>query len=112
MPAADQNPIGAAMDWVARIVAAAAMMVLPGLGGQWLDGKLDTSGFTLGGFVVGLVGGMWYLLTITKQRQRSSSNGLRGARSNSSRLADDAELPASKEPPSATSEASSKEQDP
>lgn len=73
MPKAVQNPIGAAMDWVAKIVAAALMMVLPGLGGQWLDEKLDTRVFTLPGFLLGLVGGIWYLLAITSKKRSASS---------------------------------------
>jgi hypothetical protein len=55
-----------AMQWVARITAAAVMMFLPGVGGQWLDARLGTGFIGPAGFVVGLVGGMMYLIAATK----------------------------------------------
>lgn len=61
-----QHPMAAAMQWVARIVAAGLMMVLPGLAGQWLDGRLGTGFIVLLGFSLGLIGSMVYLLAITK----------------------------------------------
>jgi hypothetical protein len=58
--------MAAAMQWVARIFAAALMMFLPGLGGQWLDEQWGTGFIGLVGFVSGLVGGMMYLIAATK----------------------------------------------
>jgi hypothetical protein len=58
--------MAAAMQWVARIFAAALMMFLPSLGGQWLDRKLGTGFLGLGGLVLGVVGGMMYLIAATK----------------------------------------------
>ena len=55
-----------AMQWVARICAAALMMFRPGLGGQWLDGQWGTGFIGPVGFVIGLVGGMMYLIAATK----------------------------------------------
>lgn len=55
-----------ALEWVSRITAAAAMMVLPGLGGQWLDDRWGTGFLGLLGFAVGLVMGVGYLLLITR----------------------------------------------
>jgi hypothetical protein len=55
-----------AMQWVARIFAAALMMFLPGIGGQWLDDRLGTSFLGPVGFVIGLIGGMAYLVSATK----------------------------------------------
>ncbi len=59
-------PMAAAMEWVARIFAAALMMVLPGLGGQWLDRLWGTGFLGLAGFALGLIGGMMYLIAATK----------------------------------------------
>jgi hypothetical protein len=58
--------MAAAMQWVARIVAAALMMSLPGIGGQWLDARWGTGFIGPLGFVVGLIGGMMYLIAATK----------------------------------------------
>ena len=69
MPRDGEHPIGAAMEWVARIVSAALAMVLPGLGGRWLDQKFDTQYFTLPAFVFGLIFGIWYLLAVTKTKE-------------------------------------------
>ncbi|NOY40345.1 MAG: hypothetical protein GXP26_00725 [Planctomycetes bacterium] len=64
------HPMAAAMQWVARIMAAGMMMVLPGLAGQWLDQRLQTSFLVLVGFAVGLTSSMAYLLAITKANNR------------------------------------------
>jgi hypothetical protein len=60
-----QSPIAAAMQWVARIMGAAAFMVLPGLAGQWVDHKLGTNWIVLLGFAVGISLSLYYLLAIT-----------------------------------------------
>ncbi|MEQ8211251.1 MAG: AtpZ/AtpI family protein [Lacipirellulaceae bacterium] len=64
-----EQPMAAAMQWVSRIFAAAMLMVLPGLAGQWLDGKLGTSFLVLIGFAGGLIAGMAYLIAQTKQAE-------------------------------------------
>jgi hypothetical protein len=68
--------MAAAMEWVARIFAAALMMCLPGIGGQWLDQLWGTNFIGLAGFAIGLVGGMMYLIAATKatdaKRKRAS----------------------------------------
>ena len=61
------SPMAAAMEWVARVFAAVLMMVLPGLGGQWLDKHWGTGFLGLAGFVVGLVGGVTYLIAVTRR---------------------------------------------
>jgi hypothetical protein len=58
--------MAAAMEWVARIFAAALMMCLPGFGGQWLDQLWGTTFIGLVGFGIGLIGGMAYLIAATK----------------------------------------------
>lgn len=55
------------MTWVSRIFAVSCVMFLPGLGGQWLDNRWQTSCFTLIGFAAGLVAGFAFLLTMTRQ---------------------------------------------
>jgi hypothetical protein len=64
------HPMANAMQWVARIFAAAMMMFLPGIGGQWLDHYAGTGFIGPVGFVLGLVGGMMYLISATKAEAR------------------------------------------
>ncbi|HVA50972.1 MAG TPA: AtpZ/AtpI family protein [Pirellulales bacterium] len=87
----EPSPVAEAMTWVSRVLAVVAMMVLPGLAGQWLDKRWGTGFLGLIGFAVGLVSGMGYLLAMTKlpPRGRSgdgssddglSDDGVRGAK--------------------------------
>lgn len=55
-----------AMAWVARVFTVSLVMVVPGIAGVWLDGKLGTSFLSLMGFIVGLCLGMWILLVFVK----------------------------------------------
>ena len=68
-----REPIGDAMEWVSRIVTVAAVMVLPGLGGQWLDGRWGTKFVGLLGFAAGVSLGIWYLILITRPNPRGSN---------------------------------------
>lgn len=65
-----ENPVALAMQWVARIFAAALMMSLPGFGGLKLDRLWGTAFIGPVGFVVGLIGGMAYLLAVTRSEAR------------------------------------------
>ena len=65
-PMGPTHPMGVAMQWVARIFAAAMMMILPGLGGLWLDDRFGVGFIGLIGFGFGLVGGMIYLISATR----------------------------------------------
>lgn len=58
------------MQWVVYVTTAALMMFLPGLAGQWLDGRLGTNFLVLIGFVFGLTSGLWYLLKLTGDASR------------------------------------------
>ena len=60
------HPVGDAMGWVARIIAAGLIMVLPGLGGNWVDQRLGTHFVALLGFAVGIAWSLVYLLAITR----------------------------------------------
>lgn len=62
--------MAAAMQWVSRIMAAGLMMVLPGMAGQWLDGRLGTSFLVLVGFAAGLTMSIAYLIAITKPKRK------------------------------------------
>lgn len=54
------------MTWVARITAVGLVMVLPGLGGLWLDKHLGSRFLGLVGFALGVIGGLAYLVGITR----------------------------------------------
>jgi len=65
-----QHPMAAAMQWVSRIMAAGLMMVLPGLAGQWLDGRLGTGFLVLLGFAAGMALSIAYLIAVTKPARK------------------------------------------
>ena len=56
-----------ATEWVSRVLAICVVMVLPGLGGQWLDKRYGTSFWTLTGFVFGFVSGFTALILLVKR---------------------------------------------
>ena len=63
----EQSPIVIATQWATRIMTLAIEMVVPGLGGIWLDGRLGTKAlFTLLGFALGGTFALWQLLRMTK----------------------------------------------
>jgi hypothetical protein len=55
-----------AMEWVSRILAAAVMMFLPGVAGQWLDKRFGTGFLGPVGLAFGVISGIAYLLAATK----------------------------------------------
>lgn len=68
-----------AMGWVSRITTISIMMVVPGVGGYWLDQKLQTKFiFTLIGFALGMTIGMWQLIQATKSMSSNSSSEKNG----------------------------------
>ena len=65
----DQSSYANAMVWVSRITSISMEMVVPGLIGyylldRWLGTKVV---FLILGLILGLVGGMWQLIKLTKQ---------------------------------------------
>lgn len=44
-----------AWEWVSRVLAICVVMVLPGLGGGWLDRRYGTGYWTLAGFAFGFL---------------------------------------------------------
>ena len=66
-PSESRSPLASAAEWVSKITTVALLMVLPGLGGYWLDQQFGTRIlFTCLGFVFGLSAGIWHLLNITR----------------------------------------------
>jgi Putative F0F1-ATPase subunit Ca2+/Mg2+ transporter len=63
-----------AAEWVARITTIGLIMVLPTIGGAWLDRRWGTSFLSTAGLVLGVVAGFYQLLAITK------ATGSRGRR--------------------------------
>jgi ATP synthase protein I len=68
-----RDPLALAVEWVTKITTVALEMVLPAIGGGYLDQRWGTKYWTLIGLVLGLVVGMWHLLQMTKQPKRGSS---------------------------------------
>ncbi len=56
-----------AMEWVTKITTVGLEMVLPGVGGAYLDKYFHTSFLALLGFGLGLSVGIWHLLQMSKQ---------------------------------------------
>jgi hypothetical protein len=68
-----RDPLALAVEWVTKITTVALEMVLPAVGGGYLDKRWGTKYWTLVGLVLGLVVGMWHLLQMTKQPTRGGS---------------------------------------
>jgi F0F1-type ATP synthase assembly protein I len=62
------NPLAVAMEWVAKITTVALEMVLPAVGGGYLDKWLGTGYWALIGVVLGMAVGMWHLLLMTRSK--------------------------------------------
>ena len=56
-----------AMEWVSRVLAICVVMVLPGLGGAWLDKRYGTGFWALAGFVLGFASGLTALILLVKR---------------------------------------------
>ena len=71
------DPLALAMEWVAKITTVALEMVLPAIGGGYLDRRYGTSFWALAGVVLGVVVGIWHLLQMTKPPggKKSTSGG-------------------------------------
>jgi ATP synthase protein I len=65
----DQSSYANAMAWVSRITSISMEMVVPGLIGYYiLDRWLGTKVlFLILGLILGLIGGIWQLIRLTKQ---------------------------------------------
>jgi hypothetical protein len=68
-----------ALRWVSRLTTVSLEMVLPGLGGLWLDRQVGTVIlFTLLGFALGLTVGIWHLIRMTSAESSGDSANKRG----------------------------------
>jgi|NOAtaT_7_FD_contig_21_8253476_length_323_multi_4_in_0_out_0_1 hypothetical protein len=56
-----------AWDWVSRVLAICVVMVLPGLGGGWLDRRYGTGYWTLVGFAFGFFSGITALILLVQR---------------------------------------------
>lgn len=65
-----QPPMAVAMTWVSRITTVCLEMVLPAVGGAWLDKRYGTSYWVVVGVLVGGALGLWHLLQLTKAKGR------------------------------------------
>jgi hypothetical protein len=71
----EKPPLAAAVEWVGRIMAVGIEMILPGLGGKWLDDRWATTPLlTLSGFGLGMAVGIWHLLVMTAAVKKSSQH--------------------------------------
>lgn len=64
------SPFALGFAWAYRILAVSAEMVVPGLLGSWLDGRLGTQFLALAGFGLGITAGIWHLLLMTRNDAR------------------------------------------
>lgn len=61
------STIAEAMKWVSVVTSFVGVMIVPALGGIWLDSLLGTESlFTILGAIFGFVGGMYSLLNMVK----------------------------------------------
>ena len=66
-PFDDRSALALAMQWSARITTVSLEMVIPGFIGLWCDQRLGTRFlFAVIGFALGLIGGIWHLIEMTK----------------------------------------------
>lgn len=64
----DRSPAAQAAQWTSRIMTVCLEMVLPGLAGYWLDGKLGTKVlFMLIGFALGSFAAVKHLIALTRK---------------------------------------------
>lgn len=68
-PQKDRLPLVAALQWASRLTTIALEMVLPGLGGFWLDRWLGTGVVFL---VLGVIAGFWLGLSHLLQISRAA----------------------------------------
>jgi Putative F0F1-ATPase subunit Ca2+/Mg2+ transporter len=68
------DPLALAMEWVAKITTVALEMVLPAVGGGYLDRRFGTNYWALAGVAVGMVVGMWHLLQMTRPKGGDKGN--------------------------------------
>ena len=64
----DRSPLAKAIDTATEVFSACLMMVLPGVGGHYVDRYLNTSvTFTLLGVFIGLVAGIVLIIKVVNK---------------------------------------------
>jgi hypothetical protein len=77
----DRSAIAVAAQWVSRVMTVSLEMVLPGLLGLWIDGRLGTwVVFTLVGFAIGVTAAVWHLIRMTSSSPNDDGTGPVGDR--------------------------------
>lgn len=71
MPQSDDEPsqMAAAYGWAGRVTTVVVEMVLPALGGRWLDSRFGTQYWVIVGFAAGFALGLFHLLQMVKQQE-------------------------------------------
>lgn len=67
------HPLAAAADWVAKITTVALEMVLPTVGGAYLDRHWGTRYGALLGLILGVSVGLWHLLQLAREANLRNS---------------------------------------
>jgi F0F1-type ATP synthase assembly protein I len=71
----DRSPFALAVEWTSRITTIALEMVLPALGGFWLDQWLGTQAvFLILGALFGFAAAMWQLIQLTKPPRKDGED--------------------------------------
>ena len=66
-----RSPTAKAMDWVSRITTISVMMVLPALGGYYLDQQFGTVAvFLFLGMILGIAAAGWQLYKLVQHREK------------------------------------------
>ena len=74
-PSDNRSPIAIAYQWASRVIVVAFEMVLPGLGGYWIDSRLGTLPlFMLIGFALGCTAAVVHLVQIARGDEARNSN--------------------------------------
>jgi Putative F0F1-ATPase subunit Ca2+/Mg2+ transporter len=74
-PSDDRSPIAKAYQWSSRIMVVSLEMVLPGIGGYWVDQWLGTRVvFLLLGFVFGCTAAVYHLIQMTRSEKNRSGD--------------------------------------
>ncbi len=70
-------PLAKAVFWLSQITTVVLEMVLPGVGGAWLDKRWGTGFLSLAGLAFGLALGLWHLVNLNKLRPPQASGDSR-----------------------------------
>lgn len=79
-PSDDRPALVLAMEWASRITTISLEMVVPALGGYWLDATWGTRPWlTMVGAALGPAIGFWHLIRLTSSPPTSSAGKKKGS---------------------------------